>query len=156
MENNNSEKEIDKRKEIIKDLLIVAGVIIGAVILVYICEIGLLISDEKYHHFGPKRVSEMEACFNITVTDDIKLKKYVDSSFLVGIEKNLYLEVEDYEKFLEENVNYEIEQVERVDMAESSDNGYISFHGKDNPQYEIYVTIPEDNGKYSIRLHYFD
>ncbi|WP_295088170.1 hypothetical protein [Ruminococcus sp.] len=51
----------------------------------------------------------MEEIFDITVNDNIKLKRYIKDSNLVFGDEKLELETDSYERFITENVNASLE-----------------------------------------------
>ena len=93
-----------------KFIIITAALIILIPAILYFGFIILMTADTHYYIFTEKRTELMEERFKITVTDDVKLLHYKDSSFLIAENYVLTLETEDYEKFINNNINADIEE----------------------------------------------
>lgn len=136
-------------KAIFKIFASVAGIIliiIGALFLLFMCSM----AGTTYEHFGKSRTREMENEYGISVDDNVKLLSYyADIGF--DNDKVLELETSDYEKFIKDNINFDIEDIEY-----SEDR--ISFHYKldrDSVFSDIGAWIktePKENGKYQVSL----
>ncbi len=62
-----------------------------------------------FSHFDAEKTSLMEEIFDITVDDNIKLKRYIRDGNLVYMNEKLELETDSYERFITENVNASLE-----------------------------------------------
>lgn len=104
--------------------------------------------DRHYTHFNAERTALMEQIFDITVNDNVKLKRYSDDSILIAIDEKLELETDDYERFIAENVNASLKLDERCG------DGKIIY---EYVNYRTDMTITElEKGGYLIALHHWE
>ena len=90
----------------------------------------------------------MERIFDITVDDNVKLKRYSDESILIAIDQRLELETDDYERFIAENVNAALK------LDESRRDGEIIYK---YVNYRTDMKITEfEKGGYLIALHHWE
>lgn len=140
-------------KDVLLLLLKIAAVITGGIIALIIAFYLLFMwsmAGTTYEHFGKSRTREMEIEYGISVDDNVKLLSYyADIGF--DNDKVLELETSDYEKFIKDNIKFDIEDIEYSE-------DHISFHYKldtDSVFSDIGVGIdikPKDNGKYEVTL----
>lgn len=78
----------------------VVAVLYGSLIFIIICQ-------PHYTRFTENRIAKMEDKFSITITDNIKLREY-RQLVLIQYDYRLYLDTDDLEKFMEDNVNGDI------------------------------------------------
>lgn len=151
MDNEHILEEQAKKHPFRGKLLIFTVVLLSIPIVFYIVIVIIMTWETTYHHFGRIRTEEMEQIFNIAVTDDVKLLEYHDRTFLTQIDKSLTLEVDDYEKFINNNISAEVEIDDDTPFYEKDDAMYYKY-GK------IYVEITssESDGKYLVVLRYRD
>lgn len=138
-----SEKENpDKKKHSSCLTLIISFLIMSVIFLVVpMTLLGFMIKDE-YHIFTKKRIAEMEDKFNITVTNDFELVRYERHSWQ-GTSYKLEIEgIDDYDDFMENNVNGEI-------TGKIQDG--IRYEYEENNTYKYYDTR---NGEYVICFIY--
>ncbi len=109
---------------------------------------------DNYTHFSKRRIAEMEERFNITVTDDFELTEYKRHSWQ-GTSLRLEIEgIEDYSKFLENNVNGVVEEYEKSDDNKSASYKYVCTEKDEitGREYELdysIVFMEEADGTYS-------
>jgi hypothetical protein len=104
--------------------------------------------DKHYTHFNAERTVLMERIFDITVDDNVKLKRYSDDSILIAIDQRLELETDDYERFIAENVNAALK------LDESRRDGEIVYK---YVNYRTDMKITElEKGGYLISLHHWE
>ena len=96
-----SEELKNELRRIVRELLLLLSLIL---IIVAVCLVKEYF-DKHYTHFNAERTALMERIFDITVDDNVKLKRYSDESILIAINQRLELETDDYERFIAENVN---------------------------------------------------
>lgn len=149
MNNEHIEQE-EKEKQIKKGScvkLLVIAVILIALILVFIYI--MLTWTTHYFLFTKERTEKMEALFGITVTDDVKLLHYEDSSILISIDQCLTLEVEDYEQFMQNNIHADVE----IDTSYSTEEDTLYYKYVNCNTY-VEISPSENEGKYVITLHH--
>ena len=158
------DNELKKKEKALNNFLIT----IFAIVLLLVVGYNFIFDfDTTYYFFGKKRTAEMEETFGITVTDDIKLKRYCESGWLsfdycLDISK-----IDDYNKFIQDNVKGKVmEKIENGIIYNYKDNtqefsDYYEKYHKDQIEYtyiwqncEIYVNFYDiDNtGYYSATL----
>lgn len=132
-------------------LLIFTALLLSVPMVIYIGIVIIMTWNTTYHHFGKTRTEEMEEIFSITVTDDVKLVEFKDITFLTQIDKTLTLEVDDYEKFLNNNISAKVEIDDNTPFYEKDDAMYYKYD-------KIYVEITESDNeaKYLVILNYRD
>lgn len=163
LEENASEQ---KKNPIVSSLialliLIIIFFVLGAGVLFFI-----LTYDTEYNFFTGKRTERMEEKFSITVTDDVKLEKYSEIELLTQYDYHLYLEVDDYKKFIKENINGEIilmrengieynfeENTEETLSEDVSDDIFYKYKGEDNQIVYVDVYYSERTEKYNLSLN---
>lgn len=149
----NYELTVQKKKKgrisskVKKAIIITAALIILIPAILYFGFIILMTADTHYYIFTEKRTEQMEERFQITVTDDVKLLHYEDSSFLIAENRTLTLETEDYEKFINNNINADIESY-TPDYARE-DTLYYKYV---NSRREVRVSPSKHKGKYIITI----
>ncbi|MDE7104819.1 MAG: hypothetical protein K2O36_02935, partial [Ruminococcus sp.] len=133
------DNELKKKEKALNNFLI----IIFAIVLLLIAGYNFIFDfDTIYYIFGKKRTAEMEETFGITVTDDIKLKKYDAFEFLARMDYSLDIsKIDDYNKFMQDNVNGKI--IEKVE------NGIIYNYDKNTQEVSDYYE--KDDIKYSYK-----
>lgn len=105
--------------------------------------------DKHFTHFNAERTASMEEIFDIKVDDSVKLIRYDDNSILAAITETLKLETYDYERFMSENVNAELE------LDESCNGRDFLLYKYKNVSKRLKVESLE-NGKYLITLNHWD
>ena len=120
-------------------ILLCLPFIIGAVYEYLNCHIS---------HFDAEKTSRMEEIFDITVNDNIKLKRYIKDSNLVFGDEKLELETDSYERFITENVNASLE------LDESFRNEEMLIYKYTNKKTTIKITALK-KGNYLIKLHHW-
>ncbi|WP_455529500.1 hypothetical protein [Ruminococcus sp.] len=128
----------------VRDLLILLSLIL---IIAAVCLIKDYF-DKHFTHFNAERTACMERVFDITVDDNVKLKRYSDDSILIAINQRLELETDDYERFIAENVNAVLEP------DESRRDGEIIYKYV-NSRTDMKITALEKGG-YLIALHHWE
>lgn len=108
--------------------------------------------NNHFTHFNAKRTARMEQIFDIKVDDSVKLIRYDNDSILAAIHERLELETDDYERFVSENVNAELELDE---SCKGRDLLYKYKYKSKNVSKQLKVESLE-NGKYLITLTYWD
>ncbi|MGB4090579.1 MAG: hypothetical protein WBK46_01385 [Ruminococcus flavefaciens] len=150
---NREYKAASSPKEVLLLLLKIAAFIAGGIIAVIIAFYLLFLwcmAGTTYKHFGKSRTREMEREYGISVDDNVKLLLY-EADIGFDNDKVLDLETSDYEKFIKENINFDIEDIEYSEE-------HIRFHYKldsDSVFSNIGVGIntkPKENGKYQVTL----
>ena len=89
---------------------------------------------------------EMSEEFFLDLTDDVKLVSYKDDSFLIAIDTELVVEVDDAEKFLQNNIKCGIEK-----GYPGSGDDYQYSDGK-----RIYISIEPYGEKYRVHLKHIE
>lgn len=89
---------------------------------------------------------EVSEEFFLDLTDDVKLVSYKDDSFLIAIDAELVVEVDDAEKFLQNNIKCGIEK-----GIPGSGDDYQYSDGK-----RIYIRIEPYDGKYRVHLNHME
>lgn len=140
--------EKEKSKKAVSCLLKGILIFFAVIALLYGGFIFIITYNPHYTRFTKNRKAEMEEKFSITITDNIKLRKYKDSSFLAQLDYTLYLYADDLETFMTENINGTV--------TEKYDNGNFRYernHGK-----EVFVDVDKRDNKdyYSITLNISD
>lgn len=150
---NREYKAASSPKEVLLLLLKIAAFIAGGIIVVIIAFYLLFLwcmAGTTYKHFGKYRTRVMESTYGITVDENVRLIYYYG---YIGFDTDecLELETSDYEKFIKENINYDIEDIEYSEE-------HIRFHYQLDEN-DIYSGIgvgidtkPKDNGKYQVTL----
>ena len=105
--------------------------------------------DKHFTHFNAERIASTEEIFDIKVDDSVKLIRYDDNSILAAITETLKLETDDYERFMSENVNAELE------LDESCNGRDFLLYKYKNVRKQLKVESLE-NGKYLITLNHWD
>lgn len=109
--------------------------------------------DPEYEHFSKSKIKEIEQQFQIKVSDNVKLTKYKDSSYL-DTDRTIQLEVTDLEMFLSDNI---IEEVYEVPKEESHFATWLlencTFYKIEGPYgngyfSDMYISYSEEKGKY--------
>ena len=109
--------------------------------------------NNHFTHFNAKRTALMEQIFDIKVDDSVKLIRYDNDSILAAIHERLELETDDYERFMSENVNAELELDE---SCKGRDFLLYKYKYKSkNVSKQLRVESLE-NGKYLMTLTYWD
>ncbi|MDE6788558.1 MAG: hypothetical protein K2J47_04470 [Ruminococcus sp.] len=158
------DNELKKAEKTLNNVLIAIVIVILLLVAGYNFIFDL---DTTYYIFGKNRTAEMEETFGITVTDDIKLKRYREFGWL-SFEYTLDIsKIDDYNKFMQDNVKGKvIEKIENGIIYNYKDNtqevsDYYEKYHKDRIEYtyiwhncEIYVDFYDiDNtGYYSATL----
>ncbi len=141
----------NKKGRIKKLIIITAALIVLIPALLCFGFIILMTADRHYYIFTEKRTEEMEDMFKITVSDDVKLLHYEDSSILIDTCCTLTLETEDYEKFINNNINADIEE-DPYDNASERILHYKYIHSNR----EVTISPSKHKGKYTVTIHYWD
>jgi hypothetical protein len=84
--------------------------------------------------------------FFLDLTDDVKLVSYKDDSFLIAIDTELVVEVDDAESFIRNNIKCGIEK-----GYPGSGEDYQYSDGK-----RIYIRIEPYDGKYRVHLKHVE
>jgi hypothetical protein len=82
--------------------------------------------------------------FYLDLTDDVKLVSYKDDSFLVAIDTELVVEVDDAERFLQNNVNFDL-----IKYLPGN-----TFDYKSRGDEHISIRIEPYDGKYRVHLYH--
>lgn len=131
------DNELQKAEKSLNTFLIA----ILAIILLLVAGYNFIFDlDTTYYIFGKNRTAEMEETFGITVTDDIKLKKYEKSgwlSFDYGLDIS---KIDDYNKFMQDNVKGKI--------IKKAENGIIYDYEQNTQE------LCDSHGKDYIRYYY--
>lgn len=143
IEQEEKEKQI-KKGSCVKLLVIVVLLIALIPVLIYI----MLTWTTHYFLFTKERTERMEALFDITVTDDVKLLHYEDSSIFISIDQCLTLEVENYEQFMQNNIHADFE----IDTFYSKED--ILYYKYVNCNTYVEISPSENDGKYVVTLHH--
>ncbi|MDE7292851.1 MAG: hypothetical protein K2N72_00345 [Oscillospiraceae bacterium] len=138
------------KSKVKKFIIITAALILLIPAILYFGFIILMTADTHYYIFTEKRTEQMEERFQITVTDDVKLLHYEDSSFLIAENCTLTLETEDYEKFINNNINADIEE-DPYDNASERILHYKYVHSNR----EVTISPSKHKGKYTVTIHYW-
>ena len=150
---NREYKAASSQKEVLLLLLKIAAFIAGGIIAVIIAFYLLFLwcmAGTTYKHFGKFRTGAMEDTYGITVDENVRLIYYYGD---IGFDTDecLELETSDYEKFIKDNINFAIEDIEYSE-------DHIRFHYQLDEN-DIYSGIgvgidtkPKDNGKYEVTL----
>ena len=151
MESPQTEQNTPKKRRYVIPLVVASVILIPVIgFIVFWC---LFFSDTVYTEFNDKRTQLMEEIFDFTVTDDVRLLRYEDSSQFIAIDQRLTLEVPDYESFLKNSLHVEIEsrEQERFDKEDHLYYHYLpSFRRTD-----IDIS-PATDGAYTIILHHYE
>lgn len=139
-----SEEFKNELRRTVRDLLILLSLIL---IIAAVCLVKEYF-DKHYTHFNAERTALMERIFDITVDDNVKLKRYSDESILIAIDQRLELETDDYERFIAENVNAALK------LDESRRDGEIIYKYV-NSRTDMKITALEKGG-YLIALHHWE
>lgn len=94
-----------------------------------------------YFSIDRQRVSEE---FNLDLTDDVKLVSYKDDSFLVAIDTELVVEVDDAERFLQNNVKF--------DLIKYLPGNFFDYKSRGDEH--ISIRIEPHHGKYRVHLYH--
>lgn len=160
MEDNKNNEKNRAGKKALKICLISGGILIIMAVIAFIIIMNCLLSDTTYHYFTEKRKAEMELRFGISVTDDVRLIEYIDKSFLIAIDQSLEIEVDDSEKFLRENINFEMEETDDrwSGKSQTADGGKCRYFMRVpfNANEKITVYPPDGEGKSRIKFWYWD
>ena len=89
---------------------------------------------------------EVSEEFYLDLTDDVKIVSYEDDSFLIAIDSELVVEVDDAESFMRNNIKCGIEK-----GYPGSGEDYQYSDGK-----RIYISIEPYNGKYRVHLKHVE
>ncbi|MBO7474687.1 MAG: hypothetical protein J6U00_11960 [Ruminococcus sp.] len=109
--------------------------------------------DKHFTHFNAKRTALMEEIFDIKVDDSVKLIRYDDNSILAAITETLKLETDDYERFMSENVNAELE----LDESRKGRDFLLYKYKYKSKNVSKQLSVESlENGKYLITLTYWD
>jgi hypothetical protein len=153
-QNHHKNQPVSDKSLCIQPLIKLAAILILIPVIAYI-GISILFSlQTNYYIFTNARIEKMEGYFNIIVTDDVKLLHFVDSSQFIAIDQTLTLEVEDYERFLAENVNADIEPTASTAFQEK-DTLYYSYVPL-SLRTDITISSSKNEGKYIITLHHYE
>lgn len=148
MEQQTAPPEKSRKSCIIAVVTAVLLLVIGGIVFYH-----MLFSPTVYTSFNDERIRLMEDIFDITVTEDMKLIRYEDSSMFIAIDQRLTLAVPDYEAFLKQNLHAAYEPTERE-----------RFHKEDHLYYH-YVPVscrteieiaPEKDGVYTVTLRHYE
>lgn len=147
------QKNGKKRKKgfYLKLLIITVSLIVLIPVFLYISFFIVMTWETNYSSFNEERTEMMEEIFNITVTDDVKLLHYEDSTVLTKINRCLTLEVEDYEQFIHNNIKSDIESY----TPYSREDIYVDslYYKYVNRRIYIEIPPPTKKGKYIINLN---
>lgn len=138
------------KSKVKKPIIITAALILLIPAILYFGFVILMTADTHYYIFTEKRTEQMEKRFQITVTDDVKLLHYKDSSFLIAENSTLTLETCDYENFINNNINADIESY-TPDYAREDTLYYKYVTGRR----EVTISPSKHKGKYTVAIHYW-
>ena len=106
--------------------------------------------DRHFTHFNAERTARMEQIFDITVTDDITLKKFdFDTQLPDSCDAVLELVANDYEKFIANNINVPV-----IHEKSEYEKGREYYRYKDKDTDMKIVLRP--SGDYLITLHHWE
>lgn len=106
--------------------------------------------DWHFTHFNAERTARMEQIFDITVTDDITLRKFdFDTQLPDSCDAVLELVTKDYEKFITNNINVPV-----VLKKSEYEKGREYYRYKDKDTDMKIVLRP--SGDYLITLHHWE
>lgn len=163
----------ETRKDIKESITAVIGMFAVAALVpafIFLCFSLKSNVKEKYTVFTDKRVAEMERQFGITVTDDIKLKKYIqENPDALSCNYTLYAEnISDYHEFVDKNIDGDIVLMEekgtRYNFEENTQEkcdtgGYAAYYkyfvSTELSKYVEVYFYNSDNGEYSAEFSYF-
>lgn len=127
-----------KKKTIIISISIILLILVGIpafVIFVLFCPHTTRIFFDR---------ERLENEFYLELTDDVKLVSYRDESFLIAIDNELTVEVDDAESFMKNNITCDIEE---GDPKNGDDYKYSGGR-------RIYIRIEPLDGKYRVHLEH--
>lgn len=143
------ENEKPKKGSHVKVLIITLILIVSIPVMMFVGFIFIMTYETNYYIFTKSRTEQMEYIFDITVTDDVKLLHYRDSSILIAIDECLTLEVSDYEQFINNNINADIEQ-----YTPSYANDDTLYYKYANDRIYVEVTPSKNKDKYVVTINH--
>lgn len=148
--NENKQSSQSRVTFLLKVLAVMAGIPVLCLLAIYLL-FWWSMSGTTYDYFGKSRTAFMESTFGITVDDNVKLDYYYgDIGF--DIDKHLDLEVKDYNRFIEKNINYTPEKIEILDNSIRL-NYFIEDTGSDYDRIGISIkTEQTESGTYYVTL----
>ena len=103
--------------------------------------VAMFMPHTYYFFIDREEVSEE---FYLDLTDDVKLVSYKDDSFLVAIDTELVVEVDDAERFLQNNVKF--------DLIKYLPGNFFDYKSRGDEH--ISIRIEPYHGKYRVHLYH--
>ena len=106
--------------------------------------------DKHFMHFNVERKARMEEIFDITVTDNITLRKFdFDTHLPDACDAELELVTNDYEKFIANNINVPVVH-EKAEYEKGRE--YYRYKDKDT---DLKIVL-SPSGDFLITLHHWE